>query len=134
MMAVGYSYSGYTKLISQSWIDGSALSRVLHNPLARNGPLREFLLTMPSSVLTVATWAGLCLELSFAFLFLFRKLRPLLWASMVTLHIVLLTLINFADLSIGMLMIHLFTLDPAWVARGRNPLQKDATVIDSINC
>ena len=119
VMAAGYTYSGYTKLISQSWIDGSALSRVLNNPLARTGPLREFILAMPSSVLTVATWAGLCLELSFAFLFLFRKLRPLLWGSMVALHIVLLALINFADLSIGMLILHLFTFDPAWVVRGQ---------------
>src|SRR5262249_31308274 len=35
VMAAGYTYSGYTKLISQSWIE---LSRVLHNPLARTGP------------------------------------------------------------------------------------------------
>jgi len=27
LMAVAYSYSGYTKLLSPSWIDGSALSR-----------------------------------------------------------------------------------------------------------
>lgn len=127
VMAVGYGYSGYTKLISQSWIDGSALSRVLHNPLARTGPLREILMTVPSSVLALATWAGLCLELSFAFLFLFRKLRPWLWASMVALHIVLLALINFADLTMGMLMFHLFTFDPAWLV-ARNLVANHATV------
>src|SRR5262249_40266522 len=35
LMAIGYSYSGYTKLVSPSWLDGSALARVLQNPLAR---------------------------------------------------------------------------------------------------
>lgn len=127
VMAVGYTYSGYTKLISQSWVDGSALSRVLHNPLARTGPLHEMLMRLPPTVLMLATWAGLCLEFSFVFLFLFRKLRPWLWASMVALHLVLLALINFADLSMGMLIFHLFTFDPAWV-EARNPILNTTTV------
>ena len=36
---------------------------------------------------------------------------------MVGLHIGLLTLINFADLSAGMIVLHLFTFDPAWVMK-----------------
>lgn len=34
---------------------------------------------------------------------------------MVLMHLSLLVLIEFADLSLGMLMLHLFTMDPAWV-------------------
>ena len=121
VMAVGYSYSGYTKLVSQSWIDGSAQSRVLQNPLARTGPLQGILMTLPSGVLAFATWAGLGLELSFAPLFLFRQLRPWLWTLMVGLHVALVVFVNFADLSIGMLILHLFTFDPGWVT-ARNPV------------
>jgi len=40
LMAVGYSYSGYAKLVSPSWLDGSAFARVLENPLARPSALR----------------------------------------------------------------------------------------------
>jgi hypothetical protein len=47
LMTLAYSYSGYTKLLSPSWIDGSALSRVLANPLARATALRTFLLALP---------------------------------------------------------------------------------------
>lgn len=115
VMSLAYTYSGYTKLVSPSWIDGSALSRVLSNPLARDTFLRTFLLSMPSWALKAATWAALGLELSFAPLALFRRLRPWVWLAMVTLHVGLMLLVNFADLTAGMLILHLFTFDPAWV-------------------
>jgi predicted DCC family thiol-disulfide oxidoreductase YuxK len=115
LMALGYSYSGFTKLVSRSWVDGSALQRVLENPLARPGLPRDVLLAMPDSLLTLATWGALGLELVFAPLALFRRVRPWLWLAMLLLHINLMLVINFADLSFGMIILHLFTFDPAWV-------------------
>lgn len=115
VMALGYSYSGYTKLISPSWLDGSALSRILENPLARPGFAKELLLLLPELMLRAATWASLGLELLFAPLALFTRLRPWLWLAMIGMHLSLITLIDFADLSVGMLMIHGFTFDPAWL-------------------
>jgi len=115
VMSLAYAYSGYTKLVSPSWVDGSALSRVLSNPLARDTFLRTLLLGLPSWVLKIGTWCALGLELSFAPLALFRRLRPWVWLAMVTLHLGLMLLVNFADLTAGMLILHLFTFDPAWV-------------------
>jgi predicted DCC family thiol-disulfide oxidoreductase YuxK len=115
LMTLAYSYSGYTKLLSPSWIDGSALSRVLANPLARATALRTFLLALPPWFLKIATWSALGLELSFAPLSLFRRLRPLIWVAMVGLHVGLMFLVNFADLTMGMLILHLFTFDPSWI-------------------
>lgn len=115
LMSLAYSYSGYTKLLSPSWIDGTALSRVLANPLARDTVLRTFLLDLPSWFLKTATWSALGLELSFAPLALFRRLRPLIWLAMVGLHVGLMVLVNFADLTMGMLILHLFTFDPTWI-------------------
>lgn len=117
LMAVGYSYSGCTKLVSPSWLDGSALARVLQNPLARPTALRELLLGIPPVCLRVLTWATLLLELSFGPLALFRKARLWIWTVMVGLHIGLLSLVSFADLTGGMLLFHFFTLDPAWLPR-----------------
>ena len=114
LMAIGYSYSGYTKLQSPSWLDGSALSHVLQNPLARPTALRNLLLALPPLVLRILTWAGLLLELSFAPLALARKARPWIWTAMVGMHIGLLSIVSFADLTAGMLLLHLFTFDPAW--------------------
>src|SRR5215469_949934 len=117
LMAIGYSYSGYTKLVSPSWLDGTALARVLQNPLARPTALRELLLRIPIVFLRVLSWAALLLELSFAPLALFRKARPWIWTAMVGLHIGLLSLVSFADLTAGMLLFHFFTFDPAWLPR-----------------
>jgi len=115
VMAVAYSYSGYAKLASPSWLDGTALSQVLHNPLARDTALRTHLLSLPLWWLKTATWFALFLEFSFAPLSLFRKLRPALWFAMVGMHLGLLVLVNFTDLTLGMLLLHFFTFDPARV-------------------
>lgn len=115
LMAVGYGYSGYTKLLSPSWIDGNAIARVLTNPLARENLLNRALIGLPENILKVMAWGALALELSFAPLALFRRTRPYVWGSMLAMHIGLIALIDFADLSIGMVMLHLFTFDPAWI-------------------
>src|SRR5437016_6063566 len=47
VMSIGYSYSGYTKLVSPSWVNGNALARVLNNPLARPTFVRDLVLTAP---------------------------------------------------------------------------------------
>jgi predicted DCC family thiol-disulfide oxidoreductase YuxK len=114
-MALGYTYSGYTKLVSPSWLDGTALARVLENPLARPGFLRDAILSLPAGLLRLAAWGALLAELSFAPLALMPRLRPWLWGLMLLMHLGLIVLIDFADLSLGMVMLHLFTFDPAWV-------------------
>lgn len=125
LMALGYTFSGVTKLASPSWFDGSALTRVLDNPLARPGPARQLALEMPDVLMRGATWGALALELAFAPLALLRRARPWLWTVMLLLHLSLIALIDFADLSMGMVMLHLLTFDPGWIpprpARGEVP-------------
>ena len=115
LMALGYTYSGCTKLVSPSWLDGTALARVLENPLARPGLLREALLTMPTGVLHFASWGALGLELAFAPLALIARLRPWLWGLTLAMQLSLVVVRDFANLNFGMVMLHLFTFDPAWV-------------------
>ena len=115
LMAIGYTYSGAAKLTSPSWLNGSALAYVLDNPLARPGPARDVLLSLPGGVLSLMTWTALILELLFAPLALIRPVRPWLWLSMVVMHVGLIGVLDFADLSLGMLMLHVFTFDPGWL-------------------
>ncbi len=115
VMAAGYTYSGYTKLISPSWTDGSALRHVLENPLARPTVLRDWLLSLPDGLLRAATWSGLALELAFLPLAIFRRTRPFIWLAMLGMHLSLIVLIDFAELSMGMVLLHMFTFDPGWV-------------------
>jgi predicted DCC family thiol-disulfide oxidoreductase YuxK len=115
LMALGYSYSGYTKLISPSWVDGTAVERVLANPLARPGMMRDLMLLLPPFMLKLNTWGALLLELLFAPLALSRRMRPIIWNLLLLMHLALIALIDFADLSLGMVMLHLLTFDPAWI-------------------
>ena len=121
LLAVGYAFSGWTKLLSPSWIDGSALQHVLNNPLARPGLARDALLQVPHA-LQLLTWSALALELLFLPLSFHRRTRLLAWTAMCSLHIGILLLVDFADLSVAMLMVHLFTFDSAWL-----PARRDAT-------
>lgn len=118
VMALGYTYSGAMKMTSPSWCDGSALERILSNPLARPGYLRLCLLALPPVFLKCATWGSLGLEIAFAPLALLRRTRPWIWSAMLCLHLGLLLLISFPDLTAGMILLHLFTFDPGWLCRG----------------
>lgn len=115
LLATGYTFSGYMKLASPSWIDGSALRYVIENPLARPNFLRDTLLCLPEQFLQLLTWSTLLLELLFLPLALFRKTRPWVWLAMIFMHLGIMTVIDFADLSLGMLMVHLFTYQPSWL-------------------
>ncbi|HYI11965.1 MAG TPA: DCC1-like thiol-disulfide oxidoreductase family protein [Thermoanaerobaculia bacterium] len=129
VMSLGYSYSGWTKLVSPSWTDGTALARVLDNPLARPSFLRDLVLATPAPLMQLATWGALALELLYAPLALSRRIRPWIWLVMLLMHIGLVTLIDFADLSFMMVIVHLFTFDPAWVPR-RAPETTDVVQYD----
>lgn len=117
LLACGYSYSGYTKLVSPSWLDGQAGYQVLLSPLARPTWLRQLLLGAPPVVLSASTYATLAGELFFAPLALFNCTRPFIWAVLLAMHFLFLDLIDFADLSWAMILVHAFTFDPAWIAR-----------------
>lgn len=119
LMALGYSYSGWTKLLSPSWQDGTALLDMVANPLGRRGPMHEVVESLPAIVFKSAAWGALGLELLFAPLSLLRRLRPWLWGALLAMHLLLIVLVDFADLSLGMVMLHLFTFDPAWIRPGR---------------
>ena len=115
-MAVGYSFSGLTKLSSPSWLDGSALSYVLSSPLARPHFLQAWLLSHPA-LLTVMTFGVLAGEILFAPLACFRRVRPWIWLGMVCMHLGILLTVDFADLTLGMLLIHVITFDPDWIPK-----------------
>ena len=119
VLSVAYTYSGWTKLVSPSWIDGTALARILDNPLARPGLIRDALRSLPAGLLSLVTWASLGAELLFAPLALVRRARPWIWAVLLGLHVLLLAVIDFADLSLGMIFLHFFTFDPAWIGPRR---------------
>lgn len=115
LMAAGYSFSGWMKLSSPSWIDGSALFHVLNNPLARCGFARDLLLDLPAAALRLMTWLVLAAELLFLPLSLWGRTRKLAWSTLTAINIGILFTVNFTDLTVGMLLIHWFTFDRRWL-------------------
>jgi predicted DCC family thiol-disulfide oxidoreductase YuxK len=115
VLAIGYAYSGATKLGNPSWIDGSALLQALSDPLSGRTLLGELVLLLPPSLISLATWSVLALEISFVPLAILRRARPWLWLALLGVQLFLITLGHFADSSAGMLMLHFFAFDPAWV-------------------
>ncbi len=121
LLMAGYTYSGVVKLGSPSWVDGSAFAHLLANPLARPGLVRDLLSAAPAPLLRAATWGALAVELLALPLGLWRRTRPLAWVATGALQLGILLVIAFADLTLGMAMIHLFTFDPAWLPPRRSP-------------
>ncbi len=128
-LALGYTYSGWTKLASPSWVDGTTLARVLENPLARPAGPAAWMRALPDGVLRVLTWGALGLELVFAPLALFRRARPWIWGALIAMHLGILATIDFADLTLAMVVVHAFAFDPAWV-RPRHAERCDTVFYD----
>lgn len=119
LMAAGYTLSGLHKLDSPSWIDGTAMRWLVDNPLSRDTFLRRLMLALPDGMLALKTWSVLGLELLFAPLALFSPTRKIAWFLMVAMHLGILSVVDFADLTIGMLMVHAFTFDERWIPAKR---------------
>jgi predicted DCC family thiol-disulfide oxidoreductase YuxK/uncharacterized membrane protein YphA (DoxX/SURF4 family) len=124
---LAYSASGIDKLGSPSWVDGSALDHLLHNPLARDWFLRDLLLKLPFGLISLLTWFTLALEIGFCVLCIFRKTRLWAWILIMLMHLGILSVVSFADLTFGMMMVHFFTFDPRWF--GENPQKEVKKVV-----
>ena len=115
ILALSYSYSGYTKLLSPSWVSGEAISYVLENLLARHYWLPDFLMWLPPLFLKLLTWFILYVELLYAPLALIRGTHKWLWLSMLVVQFGFLFLLSFPDLTFAMILFHLFTFNPNWL-------------------
>ena len=124
---LAYCASGIDKLGSPSWVDGSALHHLLHNPLARDWFLRDLLLKLPFGLISLLTWFTLALEIGFCVLCIFRKTRLWAWILIMLMHLGILSVVSFADLTFGMMMVHFFTFDPRWF--GGNPRKGEKKVV-----
>lgn len=115
LMAIGYSISGFDKFSAPSWKDGTAIFHLLENPLARDYWLRDCLAGLPMFFIKIITWLVLFLEIVFLPLALFKPTRKWIWLALIMLHIGILLIVDFTDLTLGMLMIHWFTFDASWL-------------------
>jgi predicted DCC family thiol-disulfide oxidoreductase YuxK len=114
VLMAGYTISGLHKLGSPSWQSGHALSFVLQLPLARDHALRLFLLDLPTFVLQGLTYFALLTEILALPLTLWPKAQRWIWALLLTMNLVLLLLVDFADLTMGMVVFHALCMRREW--------------------
>lgn len=134
LMAAGYTFSGLVKLQSPSWVDGTAFVHLLNNPLARLGVLRDVALALPDWAHAILTWSALAAEIAFLPLCLTRRGRAWAWCGMVAMHLGILLVVDFADLTIGMLMLHAFTFDPDWLPARRPGISRKPVLFYDGEC
>jgi predicted DCC family thiol-disulfide oxidoreductase YuxK len=115
LLAVGYTLSGIHKLSSPSWVDGTAILRLTENPISRPTIFSGLMAGMPVWFLKINAWFALFLEVSFAFFAIFKRTRPWIWFLLVGMHLNIMLVVDFVDLTFGMILIHLFTFDQRWV-------------------
>jgi len=121
LLGLGYTLSGLHKLASPSWRDGTALRHVLELPLARDTALGNAVLALPDGVFAAFTYGALIAELTALPLFAIRQARPYAWCGLVAMQLGILCLLDFADLTLGMLLFHAFVFDLKWLP-GRRAL------------
>lgn len=123
VLALAYGVSGLDKLSSVAWRTGEAIPLALDLPWARPGFARSLVLSLPDPLQHALTWYALGAELCFPLLAAWRRTRPVAWSAGLSLHLGLLVLMDFPELSLGMLLAHWFTFDGRWLdgVRRREP-------------
>jgi len=111
----GYTASGLNKFSSLSWTEGVAIERIANCFMARDNWIRDTVAGLPSSIIWILSktchWIEvLCLPCIFH-----RNSRLIAWSLMAVMHIGVGSILNFIDLSIALLLFHLFLFEPAWL-------------------
>ena len=119
VMAVTYSISGYSKLDGVQWLDGTAISQLMHFPGARDWWLTRAMQSLPPAMGYVITWSVLYAELGFVVLCLHRWGRALAWAILTGTHVGILLIMTGPEVQLALLLFHLFTFDQRWLSELR---------------
>lgn len=111
VLSVSYLFGGLIKIMSPSWVYGHAISHVLTSPMARFVVSESF----TSGILfKVLTWIVVVTELLFVVSIFLKRTRKYFWLVMTFVHLGILLTVDIPSVSLGILIFHLFVLDPKW--------------------
>lgn len=115
LLGAGYTLSGIHKLSSPSWQNGLALHYLIENPLSRPGMIGQLILSLPLPLIKLQSWSVLALECLGMPLLLIPRFRFFGWTLFVGMHLSIMLVVDFVDLTMGMILIHLFLFDENWM-------------------
>lgn len=114
VLGVGYFASGIGKLLFSPWQTGDALFLFYSSEILARF---QFTAGLPGPVLTFATWLAVLAETGFLFSFFDRRARAIAWVLMSSLHLALAITSQLTEISLAVLIFHLFVFDQAWLNR-----------------
>jgi hypothetical protein len=114
-LALVYGMSGLSKLMGPEWWDGTAMEMIILTPEYRRFDLTG-LAAFPL-LLSTMTHAGLFLEISYPVLIWVRKLRPLIMASVVMMHLGIDLVLGLTEFGLTMIAANLAFVSGPWVRR-----------------
>jgi hypothetical protein len=108
-----YGSAGLSKLMAMEWWDGTAVEMIIITPEFRRFNL-VWLAAYPS-LLNLATHGGLFLEAAYPVLIWVRKLRPLIIASMILLHLGIDLILGLTEFGLTMIAANFAFITGAWL-------------------
>lgn len=110
VLGLSYSVSGWTKWASDLWTTGGILPVLLDSGLATQlgSAISSWWILVPLGVLFMVV------QTAAAPLFCVRTTRKWAWMVLVAGHLFALFTLDLAQVSFGMLIVHLFVMDPDW--------------------
>ena len=120
-LSLSYFYAAITKLTlgDSSWLNGDAVYLILTQDNSRRLWFGSFFESIPKLIFSPITFLILSLQLLGPILIGFRSTRLIWWISMTTMHIGALAVSNLNQLSLGMLLFHLFLFEERWLQKIR---------------
>ena len=115
LLAGGYAVAGLAKLGGNPQAYSDALALAAHGGRVRVEILGELARALPQAAFPIIAAVVLVTELAFAPLALSARLRPVVWCWTLVVHQAVLGTAFLGQANLGMLMLHLFCFDPAWV-------------------
>lgn len=114
IVGLGYALSGYDKLLTPDWQSGKMLALMAQMPSARSWWFSELFTELPGIVLQGLTYGVMLLELLFLPLILIKRTRAFANIAMLAAHIGVLLIMNLTEISVAMLIVHLWLFDAKW--------------------
>ena len=116
VFATGYFAGGIDKFYSASWMDGTAVKKIMLCPLGYNSN-KIFIDLLPGVFFHFLNWFVIIAEIACLPLAIFSRTRIWSWLMATVLQVGILLTLDITPIVIGMLALHLLIFDKSWFAK-----------------
>ena len=129
LLAWSYLLAGHSLTFSPPTVAGVLLSDVFPDPYLRDYVSPDFLTLLPPFLVEALELKAMLVGYLFALFLMFDRIRVWFWCALFAMQLCLALLPGFAEVSIVLLLLHLFAFDPGWI-RSRKPPERATLFYD----